>query len=441
MRLAKSVVGVFALLVSVCAFGQTRPNLVLISVDTLRQDHVSAYGYKRKTTPNIDRLLKSGVWFQEAYCNVPLTTPSFGSLMTSRYPHETGATRNGVSMLVDMETLAEILNRNGYATAAFLSNWPLKAHISNLNKGFEIYDDNFSQKRWLFFNDERDAKHVAELASAWLSQKPRQPFFLWAHFSDPHQPYLFHRGFNFSSKSEPASELQNKIDAYDSEVAYVDYYLGVLLAKLHSLGYDRNSLVVFMADHGEELSEHGYTGHGRFLYEAAMRIPLGLSGPGISPGGKIQAVVELLDLAPTILAYLGFPPGKEMRGRNLMPYIRGEKSWPEHYLVYFETYPGAVRGEGMEKVANIKDPTWVGLKLDNLKIHYRVPGSRWEMYNLQADPGEKKNLADPVNQVFLKYSEELLAWYRSWEKSVALGRTEALTGEDLKKLESLGYLK
>ena len=435
------MVGVFALLVSVCALGQSRPNLVLISVDTLRQDHVSAYGYKRKTTPNIDRLLKSGVWFQEAYCNVPLTTPSFGSLMTSRYPHETGATRNGVPMLKDMETLAEILNGRGYHTAAFLSNWPLKAHISNLNKGFEIYDDNFFQKRWLLFNDERDAKGVTELASAWLSQKPGQPFFLWVHYSDPHQPYLFHRGFHFSSRNEPATELQNKIDAYDSEVAYADHYLGVLLAKLHSLGYDQNSLVVFMADHGEELSEHGYTGHGRFLYEPSLRIPLGLSGPGIAAGEKFDAQVELLDLAPTILAYLGLPPGKEMRGRNLMPYIRGEKTWSAHYLVYFETYPGAVRGEGVEKVVNIKDPTWVGLKLDNLKISYRVPGSRWEMYKLKADPGERKNLAEPTNQVFINYSDRLLAWYHSWEKSAALGRTDALTGEDLKKLESLGYIK
>ena len=127
---------IFALLLSLNLWGKTKPNLIFISVDTLRQDHLGIYGYHRNTSPNIDRLLSRGVWFTNAHCNVPLTNPSFCSMMTSRYPHEIGATRNGIPMVRDALTLAEILKENGYTTVAFLSNWPLKAHLSNLDQGF-----------------------------------------------------------------------------------------------------------------------------------------------------------------------------------------------------------------------------------------------------------------------------------------------------------------
>ena len=426
---------------SVLGFGQTRPNLILISVDTLRQDHVSAYGYQRSTSPNIDSLLKSGAWFTNASSNIPLTSPSFASLFASRYPHEIGATRNGVPMVAETESMVEILKANGYVSAAFLSNWPLKAKISNLQKGFDIYDDNFFKKRWLIFNNERDAKGVTELACNWLDTKPKAPFFLWAHYSEPHAPYISHRGHGFTSKGPGRPEDQTRIDAYDSEIAYTDHSIGVLVSKIRELGLDKNSLIIFIADHGEELGENGYWGHGRYVYEGSMRVPMGISGPGISAGLKIDAQIELLDVAPTFLGYAGIAQGKNMRGRNLIPYVKGQKPWPSHHMIYYETYPGAVRGEGSEKLADLKKPTWIGIKLDNLKVSYRLASSRWEMFNLKSDPGELKNLADPVNKVFIDYSNHLLSWYKSWENSAVIGRTDLLTQEDRKRLEALGYLK
>ena len=441
MKALKLLILVFGALAFTRVLGGTRPNLILISVDTLRQDHVSIYGYARNATPNADRLMRTGAWFSSAHCNIPLTSPGFASLMTSRYPHETGSTRNGVPMVNDLETLAEILKKNGYATAAFLSNWPLKKNISNLQKGFDLYDDDFFRKRWIFFNSERDAQGVTRQASAWIDSNPQQPFFLWAHYSDPHQPYLFHNGFNFASKTQTPNKAQDKINAYDSEIAYADYHVGVLLNRLRARGLDQNSLIVFIADHGEELGEHGYTGHGRYLYEPSMRIPFGLSGPGIPAGKRVDAQIELLDLAPTMLAYAGIAPGAAMRGRNLMPFILGQKSWPEHFLVYFETYPGAVRGEGAEKMVNVKDPIWIGLKLDDLKVCFHPSGARWEMYDLAGDAKEIRNLADPADQTFIRFSDHLLAWRRVWEKSAVSGQPDAMTLEDKKRLEALGYLK
>lgn len=432
---------VAACFLSASASSPARPNLILISVDTLRQDHLSVYGYHRQTTANIDRLLESGVRFNNAHCNVPLTNPSFASLYTSAYPHDTGATRNGVPMVKSAETLAEILKRNGYSTAAFLSNWPLKARISNLDKGFDLYDDNFFKKRWVFFNNERGAKQVTELANRWLDSRPREPFFLWAHYSDPHAPYLLHRGFAFPSPKGPRSEAQDRADAYDSEVAYTDHYIGELLDKIKALGMDRHSLIVFTADHGEELGEHGYIGHGRHVYEPSMRIPFGVSGPGIPSGVKVDAQVELLDLAPTMLAYASLPRAKAMKGRNILPYVQGLKSWPARFLIYYETYPGAVRVEAAEKLVDINRPSWIGLKIDDLKVSCHLSGSRWEMYNLQADPGENKNLAEPTKGVFIEFSNLLMAWYKGWRSSAVAGRTDAMSEEDRKRLESLGYFK
>ncbi len=440
MKLLKKVLVTLALFLFISDISWSKPNLILISVDTLRQDHLGIYGYDRNTSPNIDRLLKSGAWFDKADCNVPLTTPSFASLMSSRYPHETGATRNGIPMLDGMETLSEILKQNGYSTAAILSNWPLKKNLSNLQKGFDLYDDKFYEKRWLFFNDERDAKEVTSLAASWLESKPKPPFLLWAHYSEPHSPYQFHRGFVFNEPNRPDTETQTKIDAYDSEVAYADSQIGILLNKIRELKLDQNSLIVFIADHGENLGEHGYLGHGRYLYQESIRIPFGVSGPGIPSNQKIESQAELLDFAPTALGYLGIPPGKMMRGRNLIQPIKGEIPWEKNRLIYLETFPGAVRGEGAQNLANTKKPIWIGFQLNEVKLLYYIPGSRWQMLNLNADPQELKNLADPANQNFILYSDHLLKWFHSWEHSIAQGNTDALTESDRKKLEALGYL-
>ncbi len=416
------------------------PNLILISVDTLRADHLGCYGYSRNTSPNIDRLLARGVMFMRASTNVPLTGPAFCSLFTSRYPHQTGATRNGVPMVKTAESMTLILKSKGYTTAAILSNWPLKSHLCGLKPGFDLYDDEFFKKRWLVFNTERDAKGVTDNAVAWLESDPKEPFFLWAHYSEPHAPYVSHKKFNFADPG-PRSESQTRVDNYDSEIAYADHEIGRLMERIDSMGLASSSLIVFVADHGESLGEHGYVGHGRNIYEPCMCIPFALIGPGIPAGVKENSLVEIMDLAPTMLAYAGIRGGKDMLGLNLVPYLQKKKPWPGR-TIYFETYRGALRMEDLKGVLDTERPLWIGFRREDIKVLYSLRFSRWEMYDVTIDPGETVNLARMTDPKFVALSDELMAWKNRWEEEgVAQGRTDAMSEEDRKQLESLGYIE
>lgn len=417
-----------------------RPNVIFLSVDTLRADHLGIYGYPRNTSPHLDQLLSRGTLFRDASTNIPLTNPSFCSLFTSRYPHQIGATRNGIRMLPNNETLPQILQRHGYQTAAILSNWPLKAHLSGLEPGFDLYDDNFFQKRWLIFHTERDAQGVTEQAAAWLAAGPTQPFFLWVHYSDPHAPYLHHKEFSF--RSPPRRLESHYVDDYDSEIAYTDYWIGQLLEALSAAPFASRTLIVFLADHGESLGEHSYLGHGRNLYQPSLRVPLGFIGPGIPLGRRLDFPVQLLDLAPTLLAYLDLPAGSKMLGLNLLPLIQEGTPPADRRPIYFETYPGAVpQVKGAKELVDAKTPLWIGFRDGAVKIIYSPRLFRWEWYQLRPDPRELHNLAKPTDPHFISCSERLLAWFNHEQNSGwVANETESLTEEDRRQLESLGYL-
>ena len=286
---------IFVILFSIVIVKPSRssgpPNIILLTVDTLRADRTGCYGYKHNTSPNVDKLAGKGVLFLDASTNIPLTNPSFCSLFTSRYPHETGAIRNGIPMIDDMPTLATIFKKNGYHTAAIISNWPLKRHLSNLHRGFDIYNDDFKEKRYLFFNAERDAEGVTDDALSWLNDSPKEPFFLWVHYSDPHAPYLEKEGFMFEKSNTDSAR-------YDSEVGFTDKHIGRMLDEFEEKGVLSRSVVLFTSDHGESLGEHEYTGHGRRLYQPGLHVPFIIFGPGIPEGVKYKEPVQLLDLAP-----------------------------------------------------------------------------------------------------------------------------------------------
>ncbi|MFO8058069.1 MAG: sulfatase [bacterium] len=423
--------------VIVCPFtkrGQSASpkNVIFITVDTLRADRLGCYGYKHDTSPHIDEFVKKGVVFDDATCNIPLTTPSFASLFTSRYPHQVGSIRNGIPMVDGVKPLASMFKENGYYTAAILSNWPLKAHLSNLQQGFDLYEDSFEQKRYLFINDERDAETVSDLALKWLDKKPDEPFFAWIHYSDPHAPYVRHKKFLFSHDYTDSAN-------YDSEVAYTDHHIGRLIDKIEEMDLLDRSLIIFTADHGESLGEHNYTGHGRKVYQPGMHIPLAVMGPGIPAGKREDSLVELLDLAPTVLAYAGMEPAEDMLGTNLLPCIRGEKECPRDRTVFYETFAGAAPNiEGADKF--LTKPIYVGLRHDNIKLMYRVRYSKWERYDIKKDPDEENNLVDVGDPDFQKESDRLMEWYGKWEGDAVVGETGAMTEEDRKKFEALGYI-
>ncbi len=431
LRWTAALIPALALILMRPGLSEGPASVIILSVDTLRSDRLGTYDYHHDTSPNIDRLLQRGVVFDNAMTNVPLTSPSFCSMFTSRYPHETGSIRNGIPMVDGIPTLAAIFKSRGFHTAAVISNWPLKARLSNLDQGFDIYDDDFHQKRWLFFNDERDAEDVTEHALEWLESSPREPFFAWIHYSDPHQPYVKHKKFMFEKSSSASAR-------YDSEVAYADFHIGRLLEALRERGLLDRSLLVFLADHGESLGEHDYTGHGRKVYQPSMAIPFALLGPGIPSGTRSDALVQLLDLGPTVLSFAGIEVPEDMRGRDLLPGVTGRGEYPSD-TIYYETYPGsATELESVEVL--LKKPIWVGYRKGPRKLMYSVRFKRWESYDLARDPKELDNLVKLRDPGFKERSDELMAWYREWEDETVVGNVGVMTEEDREKFKALGYI-
>jgi len=303
------------------------PDLLLITVDTLRADHLSSAGYRRATSPHLDRLFSEGFGFSSAVAVEPLTNPALVSVLTSLPPHEHGATRNGLPVRRGLVSLPSVLARRGYATGAFVGNWTLKPRLSGLDEHWQTYAAVVSRKRWFgLFKDEARGRDVTEAAVRWLDRQratePHRPFFLWVHYVEPHAPYRMHREFAARLGIDP--KTAEPVDRYDSEIAAVDAEVGRLLAEIDGRSTDRDRLTIFLADHGEAFGEDGEHGHGRQLHAATLRVPFVLVDPGRVPVGSSAARVSTLDVAPTVLGLLGLPVHPYFRGRDLGPLLRGE---------------------------------------------------------------------------------------------------------------------
>jgi arylsulfatase A-like enzyme len=289
------------------------PNILLITVDTLRADHVSSYGYHLKTTPAIDRLASEGARFENTYSAIPLTGPSHFSIFTGRYPQEHGARINGVAVPENSRWLAlpQILRKFGYTNAAFISAWPLTSRLTGLNRWFNHYDEDLTRS-YRVFTSIRFAEDVTPRVITWLRQNTKKPFFVWVHYFDPHEPYHLRERFASPEKiaeapagiPQPTAGMADRIRRYDSEIGYMDHYVGQLLQSVDELGLRDSTLVALTSDHGESLGEHGYVGHGRRLTQNTLRVPLIFRYPGkIEAGQVIRENVTLLDLTPTLLDF------------------------------------------------------------------------------------------------------------------------------------------
>jgi arylsulfatase A-like enzyme len=405
------------------------PNIVLLSVDTLRADRLGAYGYALPTSPTLDEFAKSARVFEDAVCEVPLTGPSMGAMLSSQFPRTTGTTRNGLAMPSAVPLVAEQFQAAGYHTFGVLSNWTLKDKLSGLGRGFDIYDDGFTKKRWGFLKSERDGDEVTALSLDYLEKRPvDKPFFAWIHYSDPHAPYKMHKGLNPSGKRVLVKGRKEKIRArYDSEVAFTDREIAKVLAALPA-----DTVVVFVADHGESLFEHDYLGHGRRIYQNNLHIPLMIRGEGIE-AGRSAVPVRGVDVGPTLLGLAGLPKLPGMQGLDLL-----HDEVPMDRVRVVETYGGAV-----PNIPGVKDAM-----ADSGPSHRSVIHQGWklildgddpELYFLPEDPGEltERLGTDPGKR------EELNAFIEAWEDAApAAGQaTENLDADDRKALEALGYLE
>src|SRR5690348_13603726 len=288
------------------------PNVLLITVDTLRADHLSCYGYARQTSPYIDGLAREGTRFSRAYTSIPLTGPAHISLFTGRYPQENGVRRNGVAPPDDraLVTLPQILRGHGYQTGAFISSWPLLGRLTHLDRYFRTYDESLTRS-YQIFNSSRYAEDVTPPALKWLHKhaNKKKPFFLWVHYFDPHEPYVFRADFEAPKvdkghPDEPLqdSEMRERVRSYDSEIYYTDHNVGKLLQALDDMHIKDSTMVVLVADHGESLGQHGYVGHGRYVYEGIIHIPFIIRYPGhVRAGQVIDTPVSIIDVTPTIV--------------------------------------------------------------------------------------------------------------------------------------------
>ena len=440
---------------------ETEPvNVLLVSIDTVRADHLSVYGYERATTPALEALAQQGVRFDAAYAPTATTAPSHASLFTSLYPPTHRVIKNGRVLAEEHETLAEVLARWGYQCGAVVSSYVLH-HKFNFDQGFDSWDDDFRAANapvgvttWEGVEVEGKfygrADDTTQRAQAWLEARAvDQPFFLFVHYYDPHDPYDPPPGWAQRFEKDLAvassSGLDLLIAGYDAEIAYTDQEIGRLLEVLDTQGLAEETLVVVTGDHGEGLWDHNHLNHGAQIYEEAVRIPLILRWPGrIAPGGSISTPVQLTDVAPTILELagpgaMGSPPLDELlrekggapRGHSLVPELSGRGESGPIYL-YRRHYEGEMIG-----------PTWTegekfGLREGRWKYIRGDSRESEELYDLEKDPGEHNDLREAFPDVARRLSQQLNEWHRSVVRGDPA--MEPLSAEDRAKLKALGYV-
>ena len=462
--------------------GSGAPNLLLVTLDTFRADHVGALGAHGDPTPNLDRLASRGVLYERAFAQIPVTGPSHASIMSGVYPwtHETLA--NGVAMPEHVPVLSEALGGEGYRTAAFVSSFVLDG-VFGYGRGFQVYDDALQTPKGLHelsvmrvweqlrvrfgsISDlERRGDQTVDEALAWMmTTDNEEPFFLWVHLFDAHGPYEppapFDTRFYSGDPRDPAvntmdqatgvasylqpslagiTDLDWPLAQYRGEVAFCDAQLGRLLAGLEAAGHGDDTVFVVVGDHGESLTEHDYYfNHGAKLYEPSTRVPLVIVAAGRLPAGKRSPdVVENIDLMPTILDLLGLDVPDDLPGTNLAHReTAGEGERGDQAITV--TYDRALnRSEGETMRYRM-----IGIRTSRFSFVYHEKGPQ-EFYNLVEDSQELTNLASRADHGYVV--QELVAKAEEILESAGTGAFErsagALGAGTEERLRALGYVE
>ena len=463
-------------------------HVLLITVDTLRADHLGIYGYPRDTSPNIDRLGEQGVVFERAVAQWPKTGPSFAAFFTGQYPHTTGLTHKAALRVNDTYlTLPELFSHAGFTTLAVVSNGVLAQRLG-WNQGFDAYqqtwslspeksDDPKEYRRWI------NARKVNELALPLLdTHRDAERLFVWLHYSDPHAPYVLPDDFENPFENDGMFEdptpvvlenpratalgdhrdLGHYVAAYDGNILFADQHIAAALDHADQLGILDDALVIFTADHGESLGEHDYFfGHGRLPYNHGLHVPLLVSFPehrkGDRPGHRVAEAVELVDLYPT-LRELMTPelPVPGLEGQSLMPLLdgpsintdTGEPAGPEL------AFANAGGGSPLTHYRAIQDERWKLVYHPALPTKNGERPERWELFDLEADPSEANDLLAGVDLESLegldaqqiaelrRLRRDLLDWMdgRTWIRPPR-EQIEAHNEETLRALRALGYMQ
>jgi len=396
-------------------------NVVVITIDTLRADHLGCYGYRSIETPNLDALARSSARFTHAFSPVPITLPAHTALFTGSFPMATGMHDfSGNKLPATVVTLAKVLHDHRYSTAAFLGAAVLDSRFG-LNQGFDTYFDHFDFDRL----DEtsldmvkRRGDEVVDNALEWLKANPRRPFLLWVHLYDAHYPYTPPEPFASRYPGRP----------YDGEIAFDDAQVGRLIAFLKDLGVYETAVLAVTGDHGEGLGEHGEKTHGFFVYNSTLHVPLLIKVPGAA-ARTIEKEASLVDVMPTFLQALQLPIPPSVQGRSLLSDILGKSSAATSNL-YAETYLPLLHFRWSQLRA---------LQSDGLKY---IEAPRPELYDTRTDPHETKNLLPGKQGLAHEMGGRLQALTRRYTPAFGGGarETEATDAALADRLRSLGYV-
>ncbi len=427
----------------------TGHNIVLITIDTLRADHLSCYGYHRETSPFLDRLASRGTLFRNAWAAASWTPPSMASIFTGLYPRSHGvihgqmdAARGKVveqQMLVEgLPVIAEHLAKNGYSTYGISTN----LHMTEANgfaRGFH---------RFASLGFSRAAAANGAFEEMLPEIRASRPYFLWIHYFDPHDPYFACRPWindynpDKTSYREYSHQTMKKLrdrldeirldpaapqilsDLYDSEINYTDDHIRQLVEALPDPG---NTLIIVTSDHGEEFLERGEIGHGSSLYQEQIRVPLIAVPPGGMAAAVIEEPVSIVDIFPAVCAAAGVPAPPGLQGRPL-PVLAGSGDAPERAV-----FAELSRARAARQQEAIRRGEWKFLRRGGRGIGRRL-------YNLARDPGEKRNLAEEEPELARRLEGELDRWLEAHPLFEAPAADEPLGEKEIKELRSLGYL-
>ncbi|MFQ5668900.1 MAG: sulfatase [Acidobacteriota bacterium] len=415
-------------------------NILLITLDTTRADHLSCYGYALLTTPNLDALASRGVRFTRASAVIPLTGPGHATILTGLLPRDHGAIRNGVPTRKHVPNLATVLRARGFRTAAFVSGWTLQAKLTHLDRGFRVYDDKLTD-RYQLVNSQRPANETVDRAVAWLAKNAGAPFFLWLHLFDPHAPYTDHHlkiPLNPSGRGVPPSS--GDPSDYAQEIAFADHQIGRVLGALDRAGLRGSTLILVVSDHGESFGEHGENGHGRELYETTQHIPLILVSPSLSGGEVSDLPVSTVDVAPTILDLLHLPPLPDAAGISLDRALRQPEPFASRNILE-ETYRGARKTFWRIFSPGVSgQPIQVAIRQGEWKAILDLRSDEIALFNLDWDPEEATDLSHLETGPLGKLQPALRAHAnKKWHGRD--GDQPRMSEKDLRRLESLGYVE
>ncbi len=390
-------------------------HLLLITVDTLRADHLGCYGYVRNTSPHIDRLAQEGIRFEKAYSPTSWTLPAIASLMTSMYPSVHGCIEVNMRLTEKVVTLAEILKREGFATAGFVSH-TLVSQKYGFAQGFDVFDDSLASS--VNPHLELSSHQLTEKAIDWIAGRGGERFFLWVHYFDPH--------FEYRPPPSHGRFGSFDVDRYDGEVRFTDEQIGRLLAKVEELGLWEKTVVVVTSDHGEEFRDHGGIHHSRTLFDEVVRVPLIVRAFGYS-AGVIGSPVQLVDLMPTMVDILNLPVPSDVGGQSLVPVIRGEKM--RQRPIFGETS---------------RDARLRSVRTGSCKLVWNLSRKTYRLYNTARDPGERFNVVFFRPALARQLKGQLDDWMVVAASQRELGAPSEpveLDEDTFSRLQMLGYIR